>query len=55
MLTKSRERIDEKVLIIGIDENGFLLVQRNNGDVHAVPPNGNSFDYLKGLIIPKLS
>lgn len=39
--------------IIGIDEYGFLLVQRDGEAAETVHPDGNSFDMLRGLIVPK--
>ncbi|KAH8407265.1 hypothetical protein KR222_011794 [Zaprionus bogoriensis] len=39
--------------IIGIDEYGFLKVKLADGTVETVQPDGNSFDMLKGLIVPK--
>ncbi|XP_065355202.1 biotin--protein ligase isoform X2 [Calliphora vicina] len=39
--------------VIGIDEYGYLKVKLTNGIVEVVQPDGNSFDMLKGLIIPK--
>ena len=39
--------------IIGIDEDGYLLVQKSGEKPETVHPDGNSFDMLKGLIIPK--
>lgn len=39
--------------IIGIDEYGFLKVKLVDGTVETVQPDGNSFDMLKGLIVPK--
>lgn len=38
--------------IIGIDEFGFLVVETPEG-IKTVHPDGNSFDMLRGLIIPK--
>lgn len=38
--------------IVGIDEFGFLLVETTQG-IMTVHPDGNSFDMLQGLIIPK--
>lgn len=38
--------------ITGIDEYGFLVVETNKGTV-TVHPDGNSFDMLQGLIVPK--
>ncbi|KAL0275858.1 UNVERIFIED_CONTAM: hypothetical protein PYX00_003583 [Menopon gallinae] len=42
------------VTIHGIDENGFLEVREATGRVFSVHPDGNSFDMLEGLIIPKI-
>ncbi|XP_055639673.1 biotin--protein ligase [Toxorhynchites rutilus septentrionalis] len=40
--------------IVGIDEYGYLLVRTGDGDEPVyVQPDGNSFDMMKGLIIPK--
>lgn len=39
--------------IIGIDEYGYLIVQKLGESVEIVHPDGNSFDMLRGLIIPK--
>jgi len=38
---------------VGIDDFGFLLVLDKKGETHTVHPDGNSFDLLKGLILPK--
>ncbi len=38
--------------IVGIDEFGFLIVETTKGIV-TVHPDGNSFDMLQGLIVPK--
>jgi biotin--protein ligase len=38
--------------IISLDYDGFLLVQVE-GNMISVHPDGNSFDMLQGLIIPK--
>jgi len=38
---------------VGIDDYGFLKVKLPNGAVETVQPDGNSFDMLKGLIVPK--
>lgn len=38
--------------IVGIDEFGFLKVETSKG-IQTVHPDGNSFDMLQGLIIPK--
>ena len=42
-----------KVWIVGLDDSGFLLVHQDNGDVVTVHPDGNSFDMLRNLIVPK--
>ncbi|KAM7361646.1 holocarboxylase synthetase-like protein isoform 2-T2 [Cochliomyia hominivorax] len=39
--------------VVGIDEYGYLKVKLLNGTIEIVQPDGNSFDMLKGLIIPK--
>ncbi|XP_020799588.1 biotin--protein ligase isoform X4 [Drosophila serrata] len=39
--------------IVGIDEFGFLKVKLPTGTIETVQPDGNSFDMLKGLIVPK--
>ncbi|XP_043848821.1 biotin--protein ligase isoform X2 [Dromiciops gliroides] len=41
------------VWIVGIDDSGFLQVHQEGGDVVTVHPDGNSFDMLSNLIIPK--
>ncbi|XP_053661249.1 biotin--protein ligase [Anopheles marshallii] len=42
--------------IIGIDEYGFLLVKKQpSGDTVSVHPDGNSFDMMQGLIVPKFN
>ncbi|XP_049280287.1 biotin--protein ligase [Anopheles funestus] len=42
--------------IIGIDEYGFLLVKKQpSGDIVSVHPDGNSFDMMQGLIVPKFN
>jgi len=38
---------------VGIDDYGFLKVKLANGTIETVQPDGNSFDMLKGLIVPK--
>lgn len=38
--------------VVGIDEFGFLVVETSKGVV-TVHPDGNSFDMLQGLIVPK--
>ncbi|XP_036098901.1 biotin--protein ligase isoform X2 [Molossus molossus] len=42
-----------KVWIVGLDDSGFLQVHQEDGRVVTVHPDGNSFDMLRNLIIPK--
>lgn len=42
-----------EVSIVGLDDCGFLQVHRQDGDVVTVHPDGNSFDMLRNLIVPK--
>ncbi|KAM4795949.1 biotin--protein ligase [Rhinophrynus dorsalis] len=39
--------------IVGVDDSGFLQVLQEGKDVVSVHPDGNSFDMLRNLIIPK--
>uniref|UniRef100_A0A182PH05 BPL/LPL catalytic domain-containing protein n=1 Tax=Anopheles epiroticus TaxID=199890 RepID=A0A182PH05_9DIPT len=42
--------------IVGIDEYGFLLVKKQpSGETVTVHPDGNSFDMMQGLIVPKFN
>uniref|UniRef100_T1E760 Biotin-protein ligase n=1 Tax=Crotalus horridus TaxID=35024 RepID=T1E760_CROHD len=52
---KVRLRNDEGPLvwIVGLDDSGFLQVYEEGKDVTTVHPDGNSFDMLRNLIIPK--
>ena len=43
----------KQVVILGIDEFGFLKVKDSKGQTFAVHPDGNSFDMMEGLIAPK--
>ncbi|XP_055680744.1 biotin--protein ligase isoform X2 [Lutzomyia longipalpis] len=50
--------VDEKgdhrsAKVMGIDEYGYLRVQTEGRRAESVHPDGNSFDMLKGLILPK--
>ncbi|XP_071492497.1 biotin--protein ligase-like [Diadema antillarum] len=50
------ERPDgEEVTITGLDKSGFLSVKRQDGSLHSVQPDGNSFDMLQNLITIKTS
>ena len=40
--------------IIGIDDYGFLKIQLDDTKkIESVQPDGNSYDMIRGLIIPK--
>ena len=39
--------------ILGLDQYGFLRVRKEDGCIVSVHPDGNSFDMLRGLIVPK--
>lgn len=39
--------------IVGLDDSGFLQVHQEDGGVVTVHPDGNSFDMLRNLIVPK--
>ncbi|NXW88240.1 BPL1 ligase, partial [Alopecoenas beccarii] len=39
--------------IVGIDDYGFLQVHEEGKGVEAVHPDGNSFDMLRNLVVPK--
>ncbi|XP_067648145.1 uncharacterized protein Hcs isoform X2 [Eurosta solidaginis] len=41
--------------IIGIDDIGYLKVKTVQGLIETVQPDGNSFDMLQGLIVPKFN
>ncbi|XP_069800679.1 biotin--protein ligase [Dendropsophus ebraccatus] len=41
--------------IVGVDDSGFLQVLQEGKDVVTVHPDGNSFDMIRNLIIPKHS
>ncbi|XP_041528925.1 biotin--protein ligase isoform X5 [Microtus oregoni] len=42
-----------QVSIVGLDDSGFLQVHQKGGEVVTVHPDGNSFDMLRNLIVPK--
>lgn len=44
---------EKNAKVLGIDEYGFLKIRLNNNTIESVQPDGNSFDMLRGLIIPK--
>jgi biotin---protein ligase len=40
--------------VVGLDDYGFLLVRlASDGSTVSVQPDGNSFDMMKNLILPK--
>ena len=51
ILTPDDETVTAQIL--GIDEHGFLRVQPREGPSITVHPDGNSFDMLSGLVVPK--
>lgn len=51
---KSRDGVEKCAKILGLDEYGYLKIQLDNGTTEVVHPDGNSFDMLRGLILPKL-
>lgn len=44
----------EEATVCGVDEFGYLRVRFVSGRVATVSPDGNSFDMMRGLIVPKL-
>jgi biotin--protein ligase len=42
-----------EVSIVGLDDSGFLQGHQEGGEVVTVHPDGNSFDMLRNLILPK--
>lgn len=46
---------EKSAKILGIDDYGFLQIQLDDTmKIESVQPDGNSFDMLRGLIVPKL-
>lgn len=43
----------KRARIIGIDDFGYLKVQTTGNKIKIVHPDGNTFDMLRGLIVPK--
>ncbi|XP_029405948.2 uncharacterized protein LOC105225980 isoform X1 [Bactrocera dorsalis] len=43
----------QEATVIGIDDVGYLQVRTIDGTIVSVQPDGNSFDMLQGLIVPK--
>ncbi|XP_076242598.1 holocarboxylase synthetase-like protein isoform X2 [Calliopsis andreniformis] len=43
----------QRAKILGIDDFGYLRVRGEEGNIFTVHPDGNSFDCIQGLIIPK--
>ena len=48
---KLASRGHEEVVIVGIDEYGYLRVQCKNGQELSLQPDGNTFDIMKGYEI----
>ncbi|ETN74272.1 biotin--[acetyl-CoA-carboxylase] ligase [Necator americanus] len=50
------ENLSEKVVICGLDKNGYLQVRskNNSNKIFSVGDNGNTFDMMKGLIRHKV-
>ncbi|XP_054556259.1 biotin--protein ligase [Talpa occidentalis] len=42
-----------EVSVVGLDDSGYLQVHQEGGQVETVHPDGNSFDMLRNLILPK--
>ena len=51
VINENNEKIAGNVKCI--DEHGFLVVKFPSGEETAVQPGNNSFDMMKGLIMPK--
>jgi biotin--protein ligase len=44
----------DEATITGLDDYGFLLVRlQKDGSTKSVQPDGNSFDMMRNLIVPK--
>ena len=50
---KLASRGHEEVVIVGIDEYGYLRVQCKSRQELSLQPDGNTFDIMKGLITMK--
>lgn len=50
-----QDNTKKEAKVVGIDEYGYLQVKMVNGSTEIVHPDGNSFDMLKGLIVPKFN
>ena len=42
-----------EVLVVGLDTHGYLSVKMPDGSQTSVHPDGNSFDMMRNLIVPK--
>ncbi|MCP4141877.1 MAG: hypothetical protein GY755_16645, partial [Chloroflexi bacterium] len=51
----NNDELKEKMemFIIGVSDNGQLLGKDKNGKLFELHPDGNSFDFLQGLICRK--
>lgn len=53
MTVKTPDGKEENGKILGIDDCGYLKIKFNSNKVGSVTPDNNSFDLLRGLIVPK--
>lgn len=44
----------QKVTVVDVDNFGYLRVRGQDGMLFSVHPDGNSFDMLRGLVVPKV-
>ena len=44
---------EQDVKILGLDDHGYLQAKTPQGEVISVHPDGNSFDMMRNLIVPK--
>jgi biotin--protein ligase len=42
---------NEEVTVVGLNEYGYLKVQRLDGSEHCLQPSGNRFDMMQNLIV----
>lgn len=54
MTVRAANGQEKTATILGIDDFGFLKIQVDDTKkIESVQPDGNSFDMLRGLIVPK--
>lgn len=50
----SKDGTEKSAQIVGIDDFGFLSVRlEDSKNVISLQPDGNTFDMIRGLILPK--